>query len=76
MKDRAGRFILQPAGYRAFIPKSLPPNPPLRYNEELQSLLSRADRSLARLDGIITVLPNPDLFIAMYVKKEALLSSH
>lgn len=75
MKDRAGRFILQPAGYRAFIPKSLPPNPPLRYNEELQSLLSRADRSLARLDGIITVLPNPDLFIAMYVKKEALLSS-
>jgi Fic family protein len=41
----------------------------------LQSLLSKADRDLARLDGITTVLPNPDLFIAMYVKKEALLSS-
>ena len=51
------------------------PRPPVRYLEELQSLLSRADRSLARLDGIITVLPNSDLFIAMYVKKEALLSS-
>jgi Fic family protein len=75
MKDRTGRFILQPGGYRAFIPKPLPPHPPLRYTEELQSLLSQADRSLARLDGIITVLPNPDLFIAMYVKKEALLSS-
>jgi len=38
-------------------------------------LLSKADRDLARLDGITSVLPNPDLFIAMYVKKEALLSS-
>lgn len=75
MKTRAGSFIQQPGKYRAFIPKPLPPHPPVRYTEELQSLLSRADRSLARLDGIITVLPNPDLFIAMYLKKEALLSS-
>jgi Fic family protein len=75
MKDRAGRFILQPGGFRAFIPKPLSSHPLIRYTEELQSLLSRADRSLARLDGVITVLPNPDLFIAMYVKKEALLSS-
>ena len=75
MKDRAGQFILQPGGYRAFIPKPLSPRPPIRYAEELQSLLSEGDRSLARLDGVITVLPNPDLFIAMYVKKEALLSS-
>jgi Fic family protein len=75
MKDRAGRYVMQPAGYKAFIPKRLPPSPPIQYNDELQSLLSKADRSLARLDGITTVLPNPDLFIAMYVKKEALLSS-
>lgn len=75
MKDRAGKFVTQPAGYKAFVPKPLPPSPAIRYDEELQSLLSTADRSLARLDGITTVLPNPDLFIAMYVKKEALLSS-
>jgi len=75
MKERAGHFVLQPGGYKAFIPKPLPPRPAVRYTEGLQSLLSRADRSLARLDGIITVLPNPELFIAMYVKKEALLSS-
>ena len=75
MKDRAGKFVTQPAGYKAFAPKPLPPSPPIQYDEELQSLLSTADRSLARLDGVITVLPNPNLFIAMYVKKEALLSS-
>jgi Fic family protein len=75
MKERAGKFVIQPAGYRAFVPKPLPPSPAIRYDEEIQSLLSKADRSLARLDGITTVLPNPDLFIAMYVKKEALLSS-
>ena len=75
MKDRAGKFVTQPGGYKAFLPKSLPPNPPIRYDGELQSLLSKADRALARLDGMTTVLPNPDLFIAMYVKKEALLSS-
>ncbi|HVN23310.1 MAG TPA: Fic family protein [Syntrophorhabdales bacterium] len=75
MKNRAGKFITQAAGYKAFIPNPLPPEPPLRYDDELQTLLSQADRALARLDGIATVLPNPDLFIGMYVKKEALLSS-
>jgi Fic family protein len=75
MNTRAGKFLLQSGGYRAFIPANLPPDPPVEYDEELQSLLSKADRDLARLDGITTVLPNPDLFIAMYVKKEALLSS-
>lgn len=75
MDGRAGTFVMQPGGYKAFIPNPLPPSPPIRYDEKLQSLLSKADRALARLDGITTVLPNPDLFIAMYVKKEALLSS-
>lgn len=75
MIDRAGTFRQQPGGFKAFIPKPLPPDPPLEYDEELQSLLSNADRAVARLDGIVTVLPNPELFIAMYVKKEALLSS-
>ncbi len=75
MDNRVGKFIVQPAGYKAFIPNPLPPEPPINFDDELQSLLSKADRTLARLDGITTVLPNPDLFIAMYVKKEALLSS-
>ena len=72
-RDRAGRFVLQPEGYAAFVPNPLPPE--IRYDAELQSLLSAADRAMARLDGMSRVLPNPDLFIAMYVKKEALLSS-
>ena len=75
MKTRAGTFVKQSDGYKSFIPAPLPPEPPIEFDDELQSLLSKADRDLARLDGITTVLPNADLFIAMYVKKEALLSS-
>jgi len=75
VKDRVGKFVTQSAGYKAFIPNPLPPQPSLRYDEEFQALLSQADRALAKLDGITTVLPNPDLFIGMYVKKEAILSS-
>lgn len=75
MNKRAGTFVMQSGGYKAFIPALLPPDPPIEYDDELQLLLSKADRNLARLDGITTVLPNADLFIAMYVKKEALLSS-
>jgi Fic family protein len=75
MNTRTGRYVKQAGGYSVFIPNPLPPNPPIKFDEELLSLLSDADRSLARLDGIITVLPNPDMFLGMYVKKEALLSS-
>jgi Fic family protein len=73
--QRTGSYIKQPLGYKAFMPKPLPPAPPLSFDPELQLALSEADRSLARLDGVAAVLPNPELFIAMYVKKEALLSS-
>jgi len=74
-ESRYGHFVHQKGGYNAFIPKSLPPDPPIVYDETLQYLLSEADRALARLDGMAMTLPNPDLFIAMYMKKEALLSS-
>ena len=74
-KDRAGKFITQLSGYKTFIPNPLPPYPPIKYDDQLQFLLSEADRALARLDGVSSVLPNPDPFIAMYTKKEALLSS-
>lgn len=72
---RAGRYITQPSGYRAFIPARLPPDPPMQITPELHVLLSRADRALGRLDGSIQTLPNPDLFVFMYVRKEAVLSS-
>jgi len=72
---RAGRFVQQPSGYVAFVPASLPPSPALRLEGELARLLSEADLALGRLDGIAGVLPNPDLFVAMYVKQEAVLSS-
>ena len=62
-------------GFSTFVPNKLPPNPPIQFDAEMQNLLSLADRKLGRLDGITQILPNPDLFVAMYVRKEAVLSS-
>ena len=73
--SRAGRYVSQPTGYRAFIPGDLPPSPPITVDDEMLALLSQADRALGRLDGSTEILPNPDLFVAMYVRKEAVLSS-
>ena len=73
--NRAGRYITQPNGYKAFVPAALPPEPPITIDNTIQVLLSRADRALGRLDGSIQTLPNPDLFVFMYVRKEAVLSS-
>ncbi|MFK7789919.1 MAG: Fic family protein [Phycisphaeraceae bacterium] len=73
--QRAGTYIQQPDGYRAFIPKPLPPEPEIHWDDELRELLSLADRAVARLDGASSILPNPDLFVFMYVRKEAVLSS-
>lgn len=62
-------------GYSAFIPADLPPTPQLILDGELQSLLESASRALGRLDGISLLLPDPRLFLYMYVRKEAVLSS-
>lgn len=75
MNQRAGRYIQQPTGYKSFRPNPLPPIPELSIDAEMLTLLSKADRALGRLDGVTQTLPNPDLFVSMYVKKEALLSS-
>lgn len=75
IENRAGTFIQQPSGYKSFIPKRLPPNPPIDMSSEMISLLSKAERNLGRLDGVTQTLPNPALFVAMYVRKEAVLSS-
>ena len=58
----------------AFIPPPLPPAPPVRM-DRLNSLLDNANLALGRLDGMTSVLPDTDLFLYMYVRKEALLSS-
>lgn len=73
--NRAGRYLRQPTGYRAFIPAPLPPDPPLDLDGPLRDTLSAADYALGRLDGAVLTLPNPDLFVFMYVRKEAVLSS-
>ena len=72
---RAGRVIRQPEGYSAFIPADLPPVPPLRFDSQLATVLAGAGTALGRLDGVAATLPNPELFVAMYVRREAVLSS-
>ncbi|MGC4105162.1 MAG: Fic family protein [Thermomicrobiales bacterium] len=73
--ERGGHYVRQPQGYRAFVPASLPPDPPITLDAELIALLSEADRAIGRLDGSTRNLPNPDLFVAMYVRQEAVDSS-
>ena len=72
---RAGHFRRQFSGYEAFVPKPLPPDPPLQWDTGLVGLLSDATVALGRLDGMAGSLPNPDLFVASYVRREAVLSS-
>lgn len=74
MPDRAGRSVRQPGGYEAFLPAPLPPVD-LHIDDTLLSLLSRADRELGRLEGVTALVPDPDLFVFMYVRREAVLSS-
>jgi Fic family protein len=72
---RAGRYVRQPTGYQAFVPSPLPPNPRIRLDDNLLDVLSRAHLAVGRLDGCAETLPNPDLFVFMYIRKEAVLSS-
>lgn len=61
--------------YTYFRPAPLPPNPPLAMDDEMASLLARASLSVGQLEGVSGQLPSADLFVSMYVRKEALLSS-
>lgn len=71
---RAGRYVGQLRGYRAFIPEPLPPAS-LDVSGAMAIALSRADVAVGRLDGAVGTLPHPELFTAMYVRREAVLSS-
>lgn len=74
-QKRAGEYKLQPTGYHSFVPRPLPPEPPIQIDAAMLDVLSQANLALGRLDGASEILPNADLFVAMYVNKEAVLSS-
>ena len=78
MNNRAGCFITNLSGemaYQSFRPNPLPPEPPIEMSNEMIAKLVDANRKLATLDGLSFRIPNMDLFVSMYVRKEALLSS-
>ncbi len=75
--SRLGRYIRKTyadESVRAFVPPSLPPDPPLRL-DRLQKTLEEANQAVGRLDGLASILPDLSLFIYTYVRKEAVLSS-
>lgn len=76
--NRAGKYIENMTGeamYKSFQPSALPPEPPLDINECLLKKLVEANRQLAQLDTASQLIPDIDLFVSMYVRKEALMSS-
>ncbi|MDR1979105.1 MAG: Fic family protein [Synergistaceae bacterium] len=78
MPNRAGKFKKNLSGeaeYRSFVPSPLPPNPPLELDDETVRLLVKANKQLALLEGLAARIPNVNLFVSMYVRKEALMSS-
>ena len=78
MSNRSGSFVSNLSGeaeYRSFHPAPLPPSPPIALDEEATALLIEANRKVALLDGLSSRIPNMDLFVAMYIRKEALVSS-
>ena len=73
-----GEFIVKQTAeesVRAFVPHPLPPKPPLAIDSSLREAVDQALLSLGRLDSIATLLPDIDLFLYMYIRKEAVLSS-
>src|SRR5437588_3047490 len=69
----AGKVVRALPGYWAFVPAA--PPPAITYTPQLTLLLSQADAALSELSGVGRFLPNPDLLIAPYVKREAVASS-
>lgn len=72
---RSGKIVTQATGYKAFIPSPLPPSPPIQIDGGLQHLLTQANMAIGKLDTMGYLAPNLDHLIAMYIRKEALLSS-
>ena len=78
MDNRAGHLITNLSGemaYKSFVPTPLPPKPSIELTEDMINLLIKANSQLAVLESIVTRITNVELFISMYVRKEALMSS-
>ena len=76
--NRAGEYIRNISGeaaYQSFRPASLPPVPPVELDADLIRLLVEANRELAKLNTAASLIPNKDLFVTMYVRKEAVITS-
>ncbi len=74
MKKRAGKTVQNLSGdmaYASFYPQPLPPEPNIEIDAEMRQLLIDAHKKLALLKGLSDRIPNKDLFISMYVRKEA-----
>lgn len=78
MNNRAGHYKSNLSGkmaYKSFVPNPLPPDPPIKLTEDIIALLVKANSQLAVLESVATRIPNVELFVSMYVRKEALMSS-
>ena len=78
MNNRAGKTVQNLSGemaYASFCPQPLPPDPNIEIDAEMRLLLIDAHKKLALLNGLADRIPSRDLFISMYVRKEALVSS-
>lgn len=78
MENRAGKYRTNLSGetaYRSFIPAPLPPVPPINMDNEMIALLVKANQQLSVLENVSGRIQNMDLFVSMYVRKEALMSS-
>lgn len=76
--NRAGHYISNMTGeaaYQSFCPAPLPPKPALDISDDILRLLIEASRNLQKLDMASQLIPSTELFVSMYVRKEALLSS-
>lgn len=76
--NRAGMYVDNLGGeasYQSFRPNPLPPIPEIKMDEEIVRLLIEANKQLVKLDMASQFISNADLFISMYVRKEALISS-
>ena len=78
MNNRTGHYKSNLSGemaYKSFVPNPLPPAPPIELTEDIIALLVKANSQLAVLENVATRIPNVELFVSMYVRKEALMSS-
>jgi Fic family protein len=77
-RGSTGKYEVTTAGseqVRAFIPHPLPPAPSVDLTNARQRLLEKATLALGRLDSITLLLPDPNIFLYTYVRREAVLSS-